>query len=80
MAQEEETQALARSWRNLQRSLGGEVGLWADPAPGESLHWKLDKTEDPSRRYALSIVPASPGAPRRHIGSIQTLGLDFSQI
>ena len=52
VAHEEETQALSRTWRNLQRSLSGERGLWADAASCEALHWKLDKTEDPSRRYA----------------------------
>ena len=50
MAHEEESQALARAWRNLQRSLSGERGLWADPTAWEALHWKLDKTEDPSHR------------------------------
>ena len=52
VAREEESQALARAWRNLQRSLSGERGLWADPAAWEALHWKLDKTEDPSHRSA----------------------------
>lgn len=57
MAHEEESQALARAWRNLQRSLSGERGLWADPqASGEALHWKLDKTEDPSRRRVILPV------------------------
>ena len=54
VAHEEESQALARVWRNLQRSLSGERGLWADPAAWEALHWKLDKTEDPSHRSARS--------------------------
>ena len=52
VAHEEEAQALARTWRNLQRSLSGERGLWADASSREALHWKLDKTEDPSRRRA----------------------------
>ena len=57
VAHEEETQALARTWRNLQRSLSGERGLWADAASCEALHWKLDKTEDPSRRHAPLPMP-----------------------
>ena len=56
VAHEEESQALARTWRNMQRSLCGERGLWADAASSEALHWKLDKTEDPSRRHA-SLAP-----------------------
>ncbi|KAK9905588.1 hypothetical protein WJX75_002584 [Coccomyxa subellipsoidea] len=50
VAHEEESQALARTWRNLQRSLSGERGLWMDPDCAEPPHWKLDKFEDPSRR------------------------------
>lgn len=50
VAHEEESQSLARTWRNLQRSLSGERGLWMDLDAAEPLHWKLDKFEDPSRR------------------------------
>jgi hypothetical protein len=50
VAHEEESQALARTWRNLQRSVSSERGLWMDPDAAEPLHWKLDKFEDPSRR------------------------------
>ncbi len=57
VAHEEESQALSRSWRNLQRSLSGERGLWMDPDSVESQHWKLDKFEDPSRRWdALQLL------------------------
>jgi hypothetical protein len=50
VAHEEESQSLWRTWRNLQRSLVGECGLWMDPDAVEPQHWKLDKFEDPSRR------------------------------
>ena len=59
VAHEEEAQALARTWRNMQRSLCGERGLWADSASCEALHWKLDKTEDPSRRHASLSLDAT---------------------
>ncbi len=52
VAYEEESQALSRRWRDLQRSLSGERGLWMDPDCAEPPHWKLDKFEDPSRRWA----------------------------
>ena len=55
VAHEEESQALARTWRNLQRSLSGERGLWMDPDCAEPPHWKLDKFEDPSRRWATKL-------------------------
>ena len=51
-AAEEEAQTLARHWRNIQRSLQGASSLWPGPRKGtEDLHWKLDKHEDPSRRW-----------------------------
>lgn len=56
MAYEEESQALSRSWRNLQRSLSGERGLWMESDSAELTHWKLDKFEDPCRRWEPSSL------------------------
>ncbi len=57
----EEAAALARAWRDLQRGLAGERGLWRDEggnaaaaAAAEPPHWKLDKFEDASRRCAAA--------------------------
>ena len=53
---EQETSALAKTWRNLQRSLFHDRGLWSPVHPdGDKLaeelyHWKLDRQEDPLRR------------------------------
>ncbi|PRW34047.1 BEACH domain-containing lvsC isoform X1 isoform B [Chlorella sorokiniana] len=47
-AADEATQLLERRWRDLARALKSGRGLWADEE--QELHWKLDATEDPSRR------------------------------
>jgi len=53
-AAEEEAHSLDRHWRSVMRSLQGGVGVWGDPAGFKTLHWKLDKFEDPSRRSSFS--------------------------
>lgn len=47
---EEEVVRLQRQWRDLLRAVTAERGLWGN-ADSASLHWKLDRSEDPSRRY-----------------------------
>ncbi|KAK9824084.1 hypothetical protein WJX72_007613 [[Myrmecia] bisecta] len=50
-AYEEEQAQLARKWRDVQRSLSSDRGLWAEwDRVSETLHWKLDRAEDVSRR------------------------------
>ena len=71
VAHEEESQALSRSWRDLQRSLSGERGLWMDPDCLEPQHWKLDKFEDPSRRWDVLQLSTI-----RHALAPCTLSLD----
>ena len=55
-ASEEEAAGLARQWRNVERSLCSECGLWAAPHNPEEAAWKLDKHEDSLRRHALLAV------------------------
>ena len=50
VAHDEETQAVARQWRRLQRGLTFDRGIWADPDAPQQYHWKLDKSEDSVRR------------------------------
>ena len=50
-ASEEEAAGLARQWRNVERSLCSDRGLWAAPHKPEEAAWKLDKHEDSLRRY-----------------------------
>ena len=52
LAEEEESTALARTWRNLRRSVTADTGLWAEDT-SKPLYWKLDRYEDPSRRCAM---------------------------
>ena len=49
-ASEEEAAGLARQWRNVERSLCSDRGLWAGPHKPEEAAWKLDKHEDSLRR------------------------------
>ena len=49
-ASEEEAAGLARQWRNVERSLCSDRGLWAAPHKPEEAAWKLDKHEDSLRR------------------------------
>lgn len=51
MAAEEETQMLERHWRIIWRSLSEAGGVWSAEGSFEDLHWKMDKFEDPSRRF-----------------------------
>ncbi|KAL0021859.1 hypothetical protein WJX77_009077 [Trebouxia sp. C0004] len=50
VAHDEETQALARQWRRLQRGLTFDRGIWADTDAPQQYRWKLDKSEDSVRR------------------------------
>ncbi|KAK9836952.1 hypothetical protein WJX81_002248 [Elliptochloris bilobata] len=49
-AEEEAALGRARAWRDLRRALTGERGLWAQPGCAPEAHWRLDSSEDPSRR------------------------------
>ena len=55
MEKDQEASALAKAWRNTQRSLFHDRGLWAAHAGAEhaeeGYRWKLDRQEDPLRRW-----------------------------
>ena len=53
LAQDEESQGLARRWRSLHRALTSDRGLWSDGDVSQTCHWKLDKSEDPQRRWGV---------------------------
>lgn len=52
VAHEEEVVRMQRQWRDLLRAVTAERGLWGN-ADSASLHWKLDRSEDPSRRWSF---------------------------
>lgn len=54
-AEEEAALARARAWRDVRRALTGERGLWAEPGSAPEAHWRLDASEDPSRRSELIL-------------------------
>ena len=64
LAQDEESQGLARRWRSLHRALTSDRGLWSDGDVSQTCHWKLDKSEDPQRRWDLFLSCNS----KKHLG------------